>query len=158
MDIVIRASIVYFLILLLIRVMGRRVVAEMSPFELVVLIVMGDLIQQGVTQEDYSLTGAMLAVGTMGLWSVLISYGGFRWRRFEELAYGPPAIVFHNGKPMEEVLRTHRLELSDLAEAARQQGIGDLAELDFAVLEPEGHFSFIRRDREQSKPKRKKAD
>ena len=146
MDVVIRASVLYFLILVLTRAMGRRELSEMSSFELLVLVVMGDLIQQGVTQEDYSITGAGLAIGTMALWSLLISYLGFKSKRFHSAAYGMPALVFHDGEPRVEVLHTHRMRLGDLVDAAREQGIGDLNELQFAVLEPDGEFSFVRRD------------
>ncbi|MFN2390116.1 MAG: DUF421 domain-containing protein [Actinomycetota bacterium] len=158
MDIVIRASVMYFLILILTRATGRRELAEMSAFELIVVVVMGDLIQQGVTQEDYSITGAILAIGTMALWSLVISYLGFRWTKVHVAAYGVPAVVFHQGEPVEEVLRTHRLQVGDLTDAAREQGIGDLSELEFAVLEPDGAFSFVRRDRAQSRPNEHKAD
>ncbi len=158
MDVVIRAAILYFLILLLTRAMGRREVAEMSSFELIVLVVMGDLIQQGVTQEDYSITGAVLALGTMALLSLAISYIGFKWPKVDEVVEGVPAVVFHDGKVLEEVLRTQRVRVDDLLGAAREQGIGDLDELDFAVLEPDGAFSFVRRDRAQSKPKRHKSE
>lgn len=158
MDVVIRATALYFLILLLTRAIGRREVGEMSPFELIVLVVMGDLIQQGVTQEDYSMTGAVLAIGTMALWSLLISYGGFRWKKVEHVTYGIPAVVFRDGEPLPDVLEAHRLHLDDLLSSAREHGIGDLNELEFAVLEPDGEFSFVRLDRAPSRPQGHKAD
>lgn len=149
MDVVIRASVMYFVILILLRALGRRELAEMSPFELIVIVVMGDLIQQGVTQEDYSLTGALLAIGTMAVWSLALSYAGFRWSKVEAVAYGIPAVVFHDGRVLEEVLHTQRLRVDDLLDAAREKGIGDLQELELAVLEPDGEFSFVRLDRSQ---------
>lgn len=158
MDVVIRAAVMYVLILALTRAIGRRELSEMSSFELVVLVVMGDLIQQGVTQEDYSLTGAVLALGTMALLSVVVSYLGFRWPKVDEAIEGAPALVYHEGRPLEDVLRTHRVRVDDLVDAAREQGIGSLAELEFAVLEPDGEFSFVRRDPAQSKPPARKAD
>lgn len=151
MDVVIRAAVMYGVILLLTRAIGRRELAEMSSFELVVLVVMGDLIQQGVTQEDFSLTGAMLAIGTMALLSLLISYLGFHWPKVDQVVEGAPAIVFHDGKPLVDVLKAHRFRLDDLLDAAREQGIGDLNELEFAVIEPDGEFSFVRLDRAASK-------
>ena len=158
MDIVIRAAILYVLILLLTRAMGRRELAEMSSFELLILVVMGDLIQQGVTQEDYSVTGAVLTIGTMTLLSVMVSYLGFRWPKVDDFVEGAPALVFRDGKVLEEVLRSHRVRVDDLLDAAREQGIGDLNELEFAVLEPDGEFSFVRLDRAQSKPQGHKTE
>jgi uncharacterized membrane protein YcaP (DUF421 family) len=158
MDIVIRAAILYFVILLLMRAMGSRELSELSSFELIVLVVMGDLIQQGVTQEDYSITGAVLAIGTMGMLSLLISYLGFHWSKVDDVVEGVPALVFRDGKPLEAVLRTHRVRVDDLIGAAREQGIGDLNELEFAVLEPDGAFSFVRLDRSQERSPSKKPE
>lgn len=158
MDVVIRAAIVYFFLLILMRAVGRRELSEMSSFELVILVVMGDLVQQGVTQEDYSLTGAVLAVGTMALLSVLLGYLGYRWSRVDQAVEGIPAIVFHDGHPLHDVLRAHRVPMDELIDAAREQGIADLNELEFAVLEPDGEFSFVRHDRAQSKPASKKSE
>ena len=158
MDVVYRATIMYLLIVLLTRAIGRRELAEMSSFELIVIVVMGDLIQQGVTQEDYSITGAVLAIGTMALLSLLVSYIGFRWGKMDALVEGVPALIYHDGKVLEEVLRTHRVRVDDLLSAAREQGIGNLDELDFAVLEPDGQFSFVRTDRVQLKRQGHKAD
>jgi uncharacterized membrane protein YcaP (DUF421 family) len=146
MDIIARATVLYFMILLITRALGRRELSEMSPFELLVLVVVGDLIQQGVTQEDYSLTGAVLSVGTIALWSLVLSYLTYRWLRLHEVIQGVPALVYGDGKPLEDVLHTQRLELEDLLEAAREQGIGDLSELEYAVLEADGRFSFVKRN------------
>lgn len=153
MDVVIRATIIYVLILLLMRAIGRRELSEMSSFELIILVVMGDLIQQGVTQEDYSITGALLAIGTMALLSVLLSYLGFMWPKVDTVLEGVPALVFRDGEPLEEVLRAHRMRIDDLLDAAREEGIGDLKELEFAVLEPDGEFSFVRHDRARPDPR-----
>lgn len=158
MDIVLRAAIMYLLIMLLTRAIGRRELAEMSSFELIILVVMGDLIQQGVTQEDYSITGAVLAVGTMALLSVVVSYAGFKWQKVDDAVEGAAALVFREGRVEEEVLRLHRVTVNDLLDAAREQGIGDLAEFEYAVLEPDGEFSFVRRDRAQSKPEHHKSE
>ena len=74
MDIVLRASVMFFALYLLVRVMGKRELAQMTPFELIVLVVLGDLIQQGVTHNDFSVTGAILAISTMGFWALALSW------------------------------------------------------------------------------------
>jgi uncharacterized membrane protein YcaP (DUF421 family) len=144
-DVVIRASALYFALFLVTRGVGRRELAQMSSFELIVLVTMGDLIQQGVTQEDYSITGAVLAFGTMAMWALLLSYVTFRFGRARRVLQGTPAIVFRDGEPVLEILRLQRLALDDLLEAAREQGIGHLRDLEYAVLEAEGRFSFVRK-------------
>src|SRR3546814_8680912 len=79
MDIVLRASIMFVVLYLLLRLLGKRELSQMTPFEFVVLVVMGDLIQQGVTQNDFSVTGATLAIVTFAFWGLLLS-----WVRSEE--------------------------------------------------------------------------
>jgi uncharacterized membrane protein YcaP (DUF421 family) len=150
MEIVIRASILYLLIWILIRAMGKRELSEMSAFELVLLVSIGDLVQQGVTQEDYSVTGAFLAIGTLGVWILLWSYVGFRFKRTRGMIEGNPVIVVHDGRVQQEALRIERVTLDELKDAAREQGIGDLREVQFGVLEATGKFSFLtRRDLDQ---------
>ncbi|HVF53926.1 MAG TPA: YetF domain-containing protein [Actinomycetota bacterium] len=158
MDVVMRAAVMYIVVVLLLRAMGRRELAEMSSFELIVLVVMGDLIQQGVTQEDYSITGAVLAIGTMGLLSLLVSYLGFLWPKVDEIVEGAPALVLRDGELVDPVLRANRVTKDDVLASAREQGIGDLNEVEFAVLEPDGEFSFVRFNRAPSRAKRHKAE
>ena len=149
MEIVVRTVVVFLFVLLLTRAMGKKELSQLSAFELILFVTIGDLVQQGVTQEDQSLTGAMLAVGTIGLLIVLLSYVGYRWTDTRRVIRGVPVVVLRNGEPDEEVLRIERLTLEELVEGAREQGIGDLKDVRLAVLEPDGKFSFIQFDGEQ---------
>ncbi len=148
MEIVIRATVVFWLLWTLLRAAGKRELAEMTPFELIVLVVMGDLIQQGVTQEDMSLTGAALAVTTMMLWATLLSYLGFRSARVGRLLESTPAIVIADGRFDDRMLALHRLTEEDVLDEARNAGIATLEQVRFGVLEADGKLSFIRRDDE----------
>lgn len=145
MEIVVRATVTYFFLWLVMRGVGKRELAEMSPFDLILLVTFGDLIQQGVTQEDFSLTGSMLAVGTFAFWVILLAYLQFRSPRTRRLLNGTAAVVVRDGVPLEQVLRLQRVTLDDLKMEARRQGIADLRDVQLAVLEPEGKFSFIER-------------
>jgi uncharacterized membrane protein YcaP (DUF421 family) len=116
----------------------------MTAFELILLVTMGDLIQQGVTQEDMSIVGAMLAVGTLALWITVMSYASFRFDRLRPALEGIPVVVLRKGKPLDEVLRLERVTLDELSEGARSQGIDDLSQVELAVLEPDGKFSFLK--------------
>lgn len=145
MDIVIRATAVFFILWILLRVLGRRELSELTPFDLVVLIVLGDLVQQAVTQEDMSVTGATLAAGTMIVWTIVISTGTFWSTRVRRTFKGVPLIVLKDGEIYERVLRAQRVDLEYLHDAARQQGIGDLDEVELGVLEPDGMISFVKR-------------
>jgi uncharacterized membrane protein YcaP (DUF421 family) len=145
MDIVLRAAVAYVFILFLLRVVGRRELSSMEPSDLVLLVVIGDLIQNGVTQSDYSLTGVVLAVTTFGLLAVGTSYLVFRSRRAQSMIEGEPLIIVQDGEPIERNLRGERLTLSEVMEQARQHEIESLGEVKWAVLETTGQISFIKR-------------
>jgi uncharacterized membrane protein YcaP (DUF421 family) len=143
MEIVIRATVTYFFLWIVVRGVGKRELAEMSPFDLILLVAIGDLIQQGVTQEDFSLTGGMLAVSTFAFWVVVFSFSQYKWSRARRVIDGTASVVVRDGVPLEQVLRVQRVSLDDLQMEARRQGIADLRDIRLAVLEPEGRFSFL---------------
>ncbi|MCY7364320.1 MAG: DUF421 domain-containing protein [Frankiaceae bacterium] len=143
MEIVFRAAVIYFFLWFVTRVVGKRELGQMSAFELVLLVTMGDLIQQGVTQEDYSVTGAMLAVGTFALLIVGFSWVSWRFSRTRRGLEGLPVIVITDGAMREDVLRYERLSDTEVHEALREQGIDDVSTVRIGVLEPDGKFSFF---------------
>ena len=146
MDLVFRTTYVFFLILLLTRVVGRRELSSMEPFDLILLVVIGDLVQQGVTQSDYSLTGATTVIVTLSLLTVATAYATFRIRRLRPLVEGEPIVLVVDGEPIERNLRRERMTLEELAATARLKEIGSLDEIRFAVLETNGEVSFIKRE------------
>ncbi len=149
MEIVIRATVIFFFLWGMTRALGKRELAEMSAFELVLLVVVGDLIQQGVTQEDYSLTGAMLAAGTIGIWVLVFGYISFKSKKLQPMLEGVPVVVVRDGRPVEAAMAIERVKVDEVKEAARNQGIADLSEVRCGVLEPDGKFSFITADSTQ---------
>jgi uncharacterized membrane protein YcaP (DUF421 family) len=149
MQIVIRAAVLYLFILLVTRGMGRKELSEMSAFELILFVVFGDLIQQGVTGDDRSVTGAALAVTTFVLITVLFSYVGFRSKSAQKLLQGVAVVIVREGRILDEVLRIERLQRDDVKDEARQQGIDDVRDVELGVLEADGKFSFIRYSRER---------
>jgi uncharacterized membrane protein YcaP (DUF421 family) len=146
MDIVVRSSVIFLFLWIVMRALGKRELAEMTPFELVLLVTMGDLIQQGITQDDTSLTAAMLAVSTMAVWILAFSYLSHRSSRAREIIDGQAVVVVRDGKIVRDVVRHERLHEEDVLDGAREQGITDLSEVRLAVLEPNGKFSFITED------------
>jgi uncharacterized membrane protein YcaP (DUF421 family) len=117
----------------------------MEPFDLILLIVLGDLIQQGVTQSDYSFTGLVLAGGTIGLMTVGFSYLSFRVRRLRPLLDGEPIVLLQDGEPILRNCHRERITAEELAAEARQQQLESLADVKWAVLETNGRISFIPR-------------
>jgi uncharacterized membrane protein YcaP (DUF421 family) len=152
MDIVYRAAVIYFFLWFVTRVIGKRELGSMSAFELIVLVTMGDLIQQGTTQEDFSVTGAMLAVGTFATLMILFSWLSFRFRRTRAVIEGMPVVVVSHGEMRQDVMRYERVDRDELFEALREQGIDDLAKVRFGVLEPDGKFSFFTEEDHEPAP------
>jgi uncharacterized membrane protein YcaP (DUF421 family) len=128
-----------------VRVMGRRELSSLEPFDLILLIILGDAVQQGLTQDDYSLTGAMLAVGTIAILQIATSWLNFRVPRLRPILDGEPIVIVQDGKPIERNLKRERLTGDDLAEAARREGIATLDDVAWAVMETSGSISFIKK-------------
>lgn len=149
MEIVLRATVTFGFLLVLTRAAGKKELSQLSAFELLLLITIGDLVQQGVTQEDQSLTGAFTAVGTFALLIVILSTIQFRWPGTRRIIRGVPVVVLRDGRPVQETMRLERLELEEVKEAAREQGIPDLGGVRVAILEPDGKLSFIQDQPEQ---------
>jgi uncharacterized membrane protein YcaP (DUF421 family) len=145
MDLVARAIFVFFFLLVLTRVIGKRELSSLQPFDLILLIILGDAVQQGLTQDDYSLTGVVLVVGTIAVLQVSVSWLTYRYPRLRPVVDGDPVIVLQDGKPIERNLRRERLTVEEIAEAARKQSIAHLSEVRFAVLETSGEISFIKK-------------
>ena len=143
MDLVIRAAVAFLFVYLLTRVIGRRELSSMQPFDLIMLVMIGDLVQQGVTQNDFSVTGALLVGSTITLLTVAVSYASFRFPRLRPILEGEPVIVVQDGKPIERNLRRNRITLGELAAAAREDGIASLGSVQWAVLETNGKISFL---------------
>ena len=144
MGIVIRSVLIYLFLWLILRAVGKRELSQLTAFDLVVIVVMGDLIQQGLTLEDMSITGAMLAVTPMALLSVLSGAVACKWPRAGRVIEGVPVVVMHHGEVVDEAMHNERVAFADLYEAARTEGISDLRDVDWCVLEADGHFSFLR--------------
>jgi uncharacterized membrane protein YcaP (DUF421 family) len=146
MDIVLRGIVIFTFLYVLMRVIGRRELSKLEPFDLILLIIVGDAVQQGLTQDDYSLTGAVLAVGTIAVLQVGVSYFNFRFPRFRPWLDGEPVVIVQDGKPIERNMRRERLSVEDVAEAARGQGIASLDQIAWAVMETSGSISFIKKN------------
>jgi uncharacterized membrane protein YcaP (DUF421 family) len=145
MDLAIRATFLFFFVFLLTRIIGRRELSSLEPFDLILLIVIGDAIQQGLTQDDYSVTGAFIVVGTIAALQVATSYVSFRIRRLRPALDGLPIVVVEDGKPIQKNLHRERITVDELAQEMRQQQIASLDEVQWAVLETSGAISFIKK-------------
>ncbi|WP_066657703.1 MULTISPECIES: DUF421 domain-containing protein [unclassified Sphingomonas] len=145
MDIVIRASVMFAILFGLLRLMGKRELGQMTPFELVMLVVLGDLIQQGITHNDFSLTGATLAIATFAFWASVLGWVSYRWPRAERAIEGEPRVLIRDGALIEANLKRDRLTRREVESEMRLAGIAHVRDVAWAILEPEGRISFIKR-------------
>ena len=145
MDIVLRGCVIFVFLYVLMRVIGRRELSSLEPFDLILLVVLGDAVQQGLTQDDYSLTGAILAIGTIAMLQLAVSFTNFRFPKLRSVLDGEPIVVVQDGKPIDKNLRRERVTPDDLAAAMRKQGIGSLEDVQWAVRETSGAINFIKK-------------
>ena len=143
MDLVIRAAVVFLFIYLVTRVAGKRELSSMEPFDLILLVVMGDLVQQSVTQSDYSVTGALIVISTILLLTVFVSWVNWRFRRMRSVLEGQPVVLVENGKMIERNMKRERITVEDIESEGRQQQVTDIADMRWALLETSGRISVI---------------
>jgi len=144
-DIALRAVFLYVFIVFVMRVIGRRELSSMTPFDLVLLIILGDAIQQGLTEDDYSVTGAVIAVSTIASLQVFTSYLSFRSERARRIFEGLPIVLVDHGKFVDENLKRERMTADEVAAEMRAKDIGSLDEVEWAILESNGSVSFIKK-------------
>ncbi len=143
MELVIRATVIYWFLWLVVRGSGKRSLSEISPLDLLIIVVLGDFVQQGVTQEDMSVTGAIIVVSTFVVWMIIGDLLARRSRRADRVLSGQAVIVLRDGEPDLERLREERLRLDDLLGEARESGYSRLDDIALGVLEADGKFSFV---------------
>lgn len=149
MDIVLRATFMFAVVYALLRLLGKRELAQMTPFELVSLIVIGDLIQQGITHNDFSVTGATLAIATFAFWSVLLGWLSYRWPRLRDALEGMPRVIIRDGELLHANLRGSRMTPGEVEAEMRLAGIAHVSDIAWAIIEPQGKISFIGRGKEK---------
>jgi len=151
MDIAIRSLVAFIFVFAITRVVGRRELSTLEPFDMIMLVVIGDLIQQGVTQSDYSVTGIVIVLSVITLMTALFAYFNFRFPRLRPWMEGRPVVLIDNGSVIEANLRRERLTVGEVEAEARQQQIVSLGQVRWAVLERNGRISFTP-DQEEELP------
>ncbi|MEF9874388.1 MULTISPECIES: DUF421 domain-containing protein [Actinomycetes] len=148
MEIVIRAATAFIILWLVTRAAGRSTLGELSSFELVLFVVLGDLVQQGITMEDRSLTGSLLAVFTMVVLAAALNFANMRWPKLGKLMQGRPIVLVRDGVLDRKALHNERIGLDELSMLARQAGIENYSSIRLAILEASGKISFFTQEAE----------
>ena len=140
---ILRPVLIYFFLVLGLRFAGKRELAQLNPFDLVVLLTLSNTVQNGIIGDDYSVTGAVLGAGSLLVVNYVVVRLLFGHERLEELIEGDPDVLVDGGRILHDRLRSELVTLPELVSAARKQGFGSLEEIERAVLEPGGTISFI---------------
>ncbi len=143
MDVLIRATVIFWGLYAIVRLLGKRELAQLTPFELIVLVTTGDLIQQGVTHNDFSMTGALLAVVAFAFWASMLAWVTFLSPRLERLLDGTPTVIIRDGKWLYGNLRRSRLTVGEAESEMRMTGIAHVTDVAWGMVEPKGRLSFI---------------
>ena len=146
MDIVLRASAVFILLFVLLRLFGKRQLGQMTAFEFVALVVVGDFVQQAITHNDFSVTAGVLAVATFGFWSLVLGWISYRSDAMRRLLEGQPRILVQDGKLLDRVLERDKITEAEVLSEMRLSGIARLDDVQWGILEPSGKISFLKRD------------
>jgi uncharacterized membrane protein YcaP (DUF421 family) len=144
MESVIRAAVVYVVLLVLFRIAGKRSLAEITSFDLVLLLIISEATQQAMIDNDNSMTNSLLLVSTLIGMNILLSIVTKRWKSFDKLVEDVPLVILKNGEPIRERMRKERVDEDDIMEAARaSEGLERLDQIKYAILERTGHITIV---------------
>lgn len=144
---VLRAVVIYALVMVLIRVSGKRAVGQFTPFDLVLLILLGNAVQNGINGGDNSLTGALIMATSLIALNYAVAWVTARSARAERIVEGAPVVIARNGKLFERMLQRELISTSDFEEALRMNNLEDISEVEIALLETNGSISVVPRQR-----------
>ena len=146
METVLRAIAIYLFLLLVFRISGKRTLSQMHPFDMVLLLIIGDSVSQGLMGDDFSITTALLLVTTLVLMELLLSFIKQKSKLADRWLDDVPMIVVEDGKPLPDRMKRARVDASEVLEAARiLHGLENLQQVKYAVLERDGSISIIPR-------------
>ena len=143
MNVIIRAAVAYIILLLAVRLIGRRMASMMAPFDIVVLFLFGGALMSAVLGDDHSMVAAVSAVFSIGLMHVAVSAAKQRWAWFGRIVDGTPVVVYEKGAWHQDRMRTLRMLESDVMAAVRQKGLMRLEQVRYAIIERDGKVSII---------------
>lgn len=144
MDAVLRAAAIYLALLALFKIAGRRTLADISNFDLLLLLIIGEATQQALLGDDFSLTNALIVIVTLIVIDVGLSFVKLRFARIDTLIEGTSTLIVEDGRPLKKRLREARLREEDILLAARQsQGLERMNQIKYAILERNGKISII---------------
>jgi uncharacterized membrane protein YcaP (DUF421 family) len=146
LEIILRTAVVYVVVLIGLRLTGKREVGQMTPFDLVVLLLLSNAVQNAMTGPDSSITGGIVAACTLLLLNTLIARFAGKDKKFRNLVQGTPTILIRHGKLISENLALERLSVDEVMQALREHGVSRIEDVYSAILEIDGSISVIKQD------------
>ena len=146
LQIVMRTGAVYLLVLLGVRLTGKREVGQMTPFDLVLLLLLSNSVQNAMTGPDTSLIGGAVAALVLLVMNYIVAEVSGRNRRFRRMVQGSPTLLIHDGKLLMDNLKREHLTVDEVLRALREHGIGSVEDVTLGVLEVDGSLSFLKFD------------
>jgi uncharacterized membrane protein YcaP (DUF421 family) len=143
-----RPIVVYLFILIMFRLLGKRQVAQMTPFDLVVLLMLSNVMQNAMIGNDNSLAGGLIGGGSLLLFNWLVTRAAYRNRFLQRKIEGDPALLIHHGRVLEGALRREGLSREDLLANLRTQGVFNIEDVRAAVLENSGRLSVLKAEKQ----------
>ena len=144
-DLIIRGVVVYAFLLILLRITGKRQVGQLAPFDLVLLLVLSNAVQNSMNGGDNSLVGGLISAATLIALNHTIGYLTFRNKKLEAVVEGRPQLVIHDGKVFEDVMARSQLTHHELNAALRQSGYASPEQVQAAILENNGTITVMPR-------------
>lgn len=150
LDIIIRSASIFFFVMIVMRMWGKKHLSEVSPFDLILMLIMSESLQNSLIDDDKSVTGGMLSFGTLITLNVLANRLGFYSRKAEKIIEGTPKILIRSGCIDEKTLKKESMTLQELHSILRQQGVMDPQEVEWGIIEPNGKFSVVKKQEKAS--------
>jgi uncharacterized membrane protein YcaP (DUF421 family) len=144
-EIVVRSAVVYLFLILILRVSGKRQIGQLAPFDLVLLLVLANAVQNSMTGGDNSLVGGLISCSTLVGLNYAVGFAAFRNEKLEAVIEGRPQVVIHNGRLLEDVMAESKLTRHELEAALRQAGCPEIGDCHSAILENNGQISVIKK-------------
>lgn len=143
METVIRVAIIYLFLMIFFRVMGKRELGQLTPFDLVLLMLIPDISQQGMARDDYSITNALIGLSTLLSLVFVNSVITYRFRKAETLVEGSPTVLFSDGRFIDKAMHLERVSRDEIITSMHRSGFESLSQIKWVLLEPDGQLAFI---------------
>ena len=144
-EIIVRSAVVYIFLLVILRISGKRQIGQLAPFDLVLLLVLSNAVQNSMTGGDNSLVGGLISCTTLIALNYSVGFATFKSKKLESVIEGRPQVLIHNGRLREDVMAESMLTHHELEAALRQQGCAEVGDCHSAILENNGMVSVIKK-------------